>query len=335
MKRVWAWLRKPFHCISLAGCLVLGIMIGLEVSLTFFHYSPSADYELYQIMLPQGPPLIVNASKTPKKVLFCTMLSDDFEMYSFGAVKMAKAIHREFAQLSTLFSISLLDLAVVEVEERPIPPKVWMQLKMAGWQRKITKGRIPPREEGISRDRFKDQFTKLHLWTMDKEGFDWVFYMDSDVYVVRSFVPLFHDVFSASSGKNIWAVEDTPEFPDTFNMGVFAIQPSSVEFRRLLCLLYGKCKGIFPIPYAQAWAEQGFLNAVYWRNWTKIPNTNAMNLAFWAFDREAWEWNATRIQAIHFTMVKPWNWWCPFTQYAPFCHLFWNQNQLSFHPTFQ
>ena len=163
------------------------------------------------------------------------------------------------------------------------------------------------------------------------EEFDWVLYMDSDVFVVRSLLPLVADVLAvsnSSASSKLWAVRDYPAFPDTFNMGMFAMRPSAHEFGDLMCKLHGPCR---QIDFAEAWAEQGFINAVYVRNWTELPMTNSMNLHIWSVDREAWKANASHIQLIHFTMVKPWNWFCPWTEYAPMCYLFWNHDDMKFH----
>ena len=222
-----------------------------------------------------------------------------------------------------------------------------------GWQRKFTRSRIPPRHEGRqTQPRFVDQFTKLHLWSMDREGFDWVFYMDSDIFIVRSIVPIIEEVFLLSSpypssppGKTIWAIRDSGG--NGFNMGMFMIQPSYAEFEELTCKLNETCSRSSNnsnalLYFPEDWMEQGFLNAIYddrsssnsHNKWQELHPTDAMNLATWSEDREAWRLNASKIQAIHFTVMKPWDWICPWTEYAPLCYLFWNKETLSFHRVF-
>lgn len=219
-----------------------------------------------------------------------------------------------------------------EWQERPIPPKVWDSLKKAGWQKKITRKRIPPRTEGIeTNQRFADQFTKLHLWNLVE--YDLVMYMDSDIFLLRSMVPCISSVL-LSPKKKIAAVRDIDEFKDYFNMGMFVISPSKEEFDSLMCKLHAKnCTGATEFHFAEPWMEQGLLNAAYANQWTEIPSTCCMNLALWQskFRENAWRPNASRISAIHYTMIKPWDWFCPFTEHAPMCYLFWNERSMRFH----
>lgn len=184
--------------------------------------------------------------------------------------------------------------------------------------------------------RFEDQFTKLHLWNLVE--YDWILYMDSDVFIVRSIVPMvsfvFHQEAAAATQKNaskkIWAVRDVFDFADSFNMGTFMIKPSESEFHVLLQELH---KG--NISFAEAWMEQGFLNAVYENQWGEMFGGAPINIAVWRFDRDGWRQNASHIQAIHFTSIKPWDWYCPWTVYAPMCYLFWNKETMTFHATTQ
>ena len=316
---------------------LLGFTFGYYV--LFYRYTPENHHAIFQMMMDKKHHVATmanhsNGNNKTLKVLFCTMITDDFYAYSMGAIKLGKAIHKDIPTLQSKLGL-FVETAVVELKERPMPLKIWVKLRdEGGWQRKLSFNRLAPRHEGREVNaRFKDQFTKLRLWTLDEQGFDWVFYMDSDMFVVRSLVPLFDHVIYQNNctSSKLWVIRDFPEFTDAFNMGLFAMQPNSTEFERLVCLLQGGCKGIFPVQFAESWAEQGFLNAVYENQWTDIPYIYGMNLAIWGLQKDVWDANATHIQAVHFTMVKPWNWWCIWTQYAPLCYLFWHRDEMQFH----
>lgn len=158
--------------------------------------------------------------------------------------------------------------------------------------------------------------------------------MDCDIFILRSIVPMISRVMSSAAvlpPPKIWAVRDVYEFSDSFNMGTFMIQPSSTEFTLLLDNLHETNNQTIPFP--EEWMEQGLVNAMYKNRWGEIPATEGgMHLAYWSMDRDAvWRRNASKIQVIHFTNTKPWDWFCPWTEYAPLCYLFWNKEAMRFH----
>ena len=313
-------------------------------------YTPQNDFRVFEMLVDTTLPVQLRTNEKfesdayeaqpipPKqrKVLMCTMMTDNFASYAIGAGKLVQAVHKDIAPIQSQLNI-FLELAVLEMQENPIPLNIWAYLKLAGWQQKITKPRIAPRTEGLAiSSNFKDQFLKLHLWTMDTYGYEWVVYMDSDFFVLRSIIPLFQEILGSSAHQKqapsgIWAVEDLPLFPGSFNAGLIIIQPDSREFQRFQCLLYGKCKDTMPIVFAEEWMEQGFLNAVYEKNWTHISPVHGMNLALWDANSDVWMQNATHLQIIHFTVMKPWSWPCVFTIFSPLCYIFWHKQDLSFH----
>jgi hypothetical protein len=302
-----------------------------------------------------------------RKLLVCTMLTNDFHNYAAGAAKMAHSIvsdknhNKNDKQILWRRHLVHLDLGVLEmqvnclvwdclfapfqnllltqslcvsIQERPIPAKIWDALQELGWQKKFTRPRIKARHEEYSYHgpRFVDQFTKLHLWNFSQ--YDWVLYMDSDVFIVRSIVPMISFVLKQqdennATKKKIWAMRDVFDLSDGFSMGTFMIRPSATEFDYLLRELHHGNKS-----FAEGWMEQGFLNAVYENQWGEIPirDGGPINLAFWYSDRQGWRNNASHIQMIHFNAdVKPWDWYCPWTEFAPLCYLFWNKDAMTFH----
>lgn len=262
------------------------------------------------------------------------MLSGDFARYAAGAAKLAEAMHRDMPILSSQLNLDV-DVALLEMEERPIPPKIWRSLQTSWWQSKITRPRIAPRSEGMEAyERYKNQFTKLHLWNIVQ--YDWIMYVDSDILVLHSLLPCIADVMSSLGEKNrinIAAVGEQGLWENLFNMGMFMLQPSAHEFDSILCKLHGTTSNCSAIPFLEPWMEQGLLNTVYQSNWTRMPIKCSMNLALWQqpWRDTVWRPNATSIVAIHFTMAKPWDWFCPWTQYASMCYFFWNERSMRFH----
>lgn len=326
-------------CISALAALFAAVIL---VEMPMKRYTPENDNDIFSLLLAKqssGHKTLLQLKNGPARnktrMLFCTMLSGNFARYAAGAAKLAEAVHRDMPILSSHLNLQI-DVALLEMAERPIPPKIWRSLQTSGWQSKITRPRIPPRNEGMEAyERFKDQFTKLHLWNMVQ--YDWVMYVDSDILVLRSFLPCIADVLTSSSGQknriNIAAVSEQGVWEKFFNMGMFIIQPSVQEFASLLCKLHGTTSNCSAIPFLEPWMEQGLLNTVYQSNWTRMPIKCSMNLALWEqpLRDTVWRPNATSIVAIHFTMAKPWDWTCPWTQYASMCYLFWNHKSLQFH----
>jgi hypothetical protein len=300
-------------------------------------FTPDKDPVIYNLLTPltldqhaehstTGTSNAYNAEEKPLDgILFCTMLSEDFANYAHGAIRLIRSVkHDPFT--------AGIDTAVLQLAQYPVPSHMWAKLQKAGWGSLITLERIPPRHEGRELyARFKDQFLKLHLWNMT--AYKWVFYMDSDILILRSLGPMIRHVVSHSGREgqggrvetSMWAIEDLPWDVDKFNAGILAIRPNASEFDMLRGLLNSS------IPFDEKWAEQGFLNAVYNSSWGRIPARMALNMAFWDLGADIWNTYAKEAQAIHFTMMKPWTSQCMWSQYAPLCYLFWHEEALRFH----
>jgi lipopolysaccharide biosynthesis glycosyltransferase len=169
-----------------------------------------------------------------------------------------------------------------------------------------------------------DQFTKLQAWNLT--NYNWVLYMDSDTFIVCSIVPMVSFVLTSEQKQPIWVVQDVRASIDSFIMGTFMIQPNSTEFSSLISTLHYEDK----FHFVESWMEQGFLNAVYKDTWGEIPaNFGSIHLVLWSKQRQMW--CSSKMQVIHFTMVKPWDWFCPWTEYVLLCYLFWNMDSMKFH----
>lgn len=103
--------------------------------------------------------------------------------------------------------------------------------------------------------RFREQFTKLWLWSLT--SFQRVLYMDSDTLALADITPLLITPNRPFAAVLDW---EKGEIIQTFNMGVFSIRPDAQEFSRLTTLQRSK------IDYPAHMAEQAFLNSIYNRS---------------------------------------------------------------------
>ena len=123
-----------------------------------------------------------------------------------------------------------LDLVVMELKNKPLTKDAWTRLRAIGWQRCVV-DRIAPLNEKQTFGRFRDQFTKLHVWGMTT--YDTLLYLDSDTLVLG---PIDGLLRTNLDGKRIGAARDygAGKWRPGFNMGVFLIHPSAEEHERLL-----------------------------------------------------------------------------------------------------
>ena len=215
-----------------------------------------------------------------------TMLTEGVERYSLGSLKLIASIQRR-ADTPTS------DFLLLELAEKPLPDEIRVTLIYAGWKPCMVH-RIPAREP--VNPHFTDQFTKLVLWKLVE--YTKVVYLDSDCVVTGSLKPLLQMNLSSHP---IWAAMDIlgGTWGPGFNMGVFAIQPSVKEFKRLMLLKDSN------VAYNTLWSEQGFLNVVYRCVWGDIGFVNNANLAAFLDDRHKWAMHAGEINVIHYTTWKP------------------------------
>ena len=209
---------------------------------------------------------------------------------------------------------SALDLVVMELESRPLSATNWARLRAVGWKR-CTVHRIAPTDEISTFPRFRDQFTKLHLWGMVM--YTTVLYLDADTLVVRSMDAILNTPLGSSfmaAGRDYAA----GQWRQGFNMGVFVVRPDRLEFARLKRL-----QKFGVIAFETAMAEQGFLNVVYRDTWVELPFAYNANLAIYAQDRAYWDKNIATVHIIHYTMTKPWA--CD-AHYAPVCAIWLHAN---------
>ena len=109
-----------------------------------------------------------------------TMLTDDVDKYIGGTIRMGVSAQKHAGRS--------IDLVAMVIDEKLLPKENQEVLYKHGWNICVVK-RIPPKDEQGTFPRFRDQFTKLHVWNM--EMYSRIIYLDSDTLVVGDISRLF------------------------------------------------------------------------------------------------------------------------------------------------
>jgi alpha-N-acetylglucosamine transferase len=115
--------------------------------------------------------------------------------------------------------------------------------------------RINPPRFAIIYPRFRDQYTKLRIWSMI--DYDRVLYLDADTVVIRDINELLMGtIFENNQDGLLGAVEDVwqGQIGPNFNAGVLLIRPNETIFNDMLVKMHNMAA------YGSYWAEQAFLN---------------------------------------------------------------------------
>jgi glycogenin glucosyltransferase len=142
--------------------------------------------------------------------------------------------------------------------------------------------------------KFKDQFTKLALWSWVQ--FERVVYIDSDCIALGDLSP-----FLTQPKLPFAAVRDFEKgnIQQHFNMGVFSFKPDVCEYHRLLALKTSRTN------YTMAFAEQAFLNAIYGKEYEEWPFVYNGNIAAAAQAPVFWREKFSKLRILHYTLIKP------------------------------
>ena len=227
------------------------------------------------------------------KILLATLLTDG-PNYTYSAIKLLKSVIKASDTIK-------FDKLVLELTNKPLAADLKAKLMQVGW--KICQvDRIAPRDEENTYPRFRDQFTKLHLWNMTE--YDAVLYMDSDAFVVGKIDELLNvHTHLNSQNHRIAGASDIWQgtWLNKFNMGIFSIKPNGTELRRLLEL-----KKDPTLYFDPRMSEQEFLNVVYQNQWYNFGFANNANLLAFKEVRDYWYKHNNTINVIHYTVNKPW-----------------------------
>ena len=227
-----------------------------------------------------------------------TLLTDEVSEYIESACKLIRSIQKRTSMAKNV------DFLILEMSGKHLSQQNRQKLVSCGWKNCQVE-RIAPRLD--PHPRFKDQFTKLALWSMTE--YKSVVYFDSDCLAVDSLDYLFnvHRLFQQEKHKIGVARDFRSGWVDTFNMGVFVLKPNSSEYKRLVTLknnpnvsyeviifhmkinLLIEFLLIIINPFKTIMAEQGFMNEVYRNQWFDIGFEYNANLAVYGEQRTFWD----------------------------------------------
>ncbi|KAF4604322.1 hypothetical protein EYR40_001501 [Pleurotus pulmonarius] len=170
--------------------------------------------------------------------------------------------------------------------------------RAAGWEL-LAFPRIGPPHGGKGvRTQFIDQYTKLHIWSLDTIGIKRLVYLDADTLVRRNFDELFRLPFNFAAVPDVYGPGDARGFSLTFNAGVLAIHPSS----RILANMRKKAETArYPIQQA----EQAFLNLYFGTKAARLPYMYNALIAIKKRNPAVWEELKEELVIVHYTDHKP------------------------------
>lgn len=155
--------------------------------------------------------------------------------------------------------------------------------------------RIPPPHGGRGvYSHFLDQFSKLHVWTLDQIGVKSLVYLDADTLVRRNFDELFSLPFTFGAVPDVFK----ERFTLNFNAGVLFVRPSTKVFDNLVAQI---ANADFP----PVDAEQSYLNHYFGAEVVRLPYVYNANLAIKARTRKLWDGMEAEQRVVHFTLIKP------------------------------
>ncbi|KAK7456430.1 hypothetical protein VKT23_010678 [Stygiomarasmius scandens] len=177
-------------------------------------------------------------------------------------------------------------------------------VKSVGWEPHAVPLLPPPHNsEGIS-DRFRDQYTKLRIWSLgDELGIKSAVYLDADTLVLRNFDELFDLPWELGATTDVYG--DDRGFAITFNAGVLAFRPSKETFEKMT-------NELETANYPPEQAEQAFLNLYFGAKVLRLPYMYNGNMAVKYRSSEVWKEIVDEMRVLHYTTVKPfWDWYVP------------------------
>ncbi|OCB84590.1 nucleotide-diphospho-sugar transferase [Sanghuangporus baumii] len=170
------------------------------------------------------------------------------------------------------------------------------QLSEIGWElRPIERIPLPNGGKGVH-PRFRDQYSKLRVWSLDEIGIKSVIYLDGDMLVRQNFDELWGLPFEFAAVSDVYG--DSRGFALSFNAGMMFLHTSSSIFSDML-------NKIETAEYRRLDAEQGFLNSYFASQVVRLPHTYNANLVI--KQRNPFLWGAIEedMRIVHYTMMKP------------------------------
>ncbi|KAH9960028.1 nucleotide-diphospho-sugar transferase [Russula dissimulans] len=169
-------------------------------------------------------------------------------------------------------------------------------VRTAGWELLPVDLIPPPRNGAGIGHRFGDQYTKLHLWSLDSLlGVNRVVYLDADTHVRRNIDELFDMPFPFGVVPDVYVKWG---FQLHFNAGVLVLHPNYTTFERMRARIYD---ARFP----PGEAEQAFFNVYFGADAVRLPYLYNANLAIVERSPELWQAMRDEIRIVHYTYPKP------------------------------
>lgn len=185
--------------------------------------------------------IFITRNRTVRLAVVSSIYNDD---YVEGVEVLAYSLRRVNIQadLILLYIINRLNQSTFD------------RCRKAGWYLWPVE-RIDPPRFAIIYPRFRDQYTKLRIWSLIQ--YDRVLYLDADTLVIRDINELLTGtIFDDDQDSLLAAVEDVwqGQIGPNFNAGVLLIRPNQTIFDDMLVKMHDMAA------YGSYWAEQGFLN---------------------------------------------------------------------------
>jgi len=163
--------------------------------------------------------------------------------------------------------------------------------RAVGWT-PVEVDRIPPPSGLKVGYQYRDQYTKIQLWSMTE--FKKIVYIDSDTLVLQNIDELFYLPYSFNAAKDVW----TFKWDTKFNAGTLVLTPSKKVYDAMLLALSSSAVG--------SRAEQDFMNEFFAFRWATLPYIYNGNLAMAKGHKSVWFNLWKEMKIIHYTMWKPW-----------------------------
>ena len=176
-----------------------------------------------------------------------------------------------------------------------VSPRALCIARAVGWEPHEVPFIPPPHNgEGIYY-RFKDVYTKLNVWSLDKLGIERVVYLDADTLVQQNFDELFDSPFNFAAVPDVYG---TKGFAVTFNTGVLALKPDSAVLENMKQMLE-------TADYPPGEADQSFLNLYFGGKGVQLPYAYNANIAIKQRSPALWDGMKEEMRIVHYTLVKP------------------------------
>ncbi|THV04808.1 nucleotide-diphospho-sugar transferase [Dendrothele bispora CBS 962.96] len=247
-------------------------------------YTPLDNYEHLNILplLRDQTPL----SSSSQRGVFSSLYSDSFAI--------AVAVLGHSVRRANIDARLILPYLSCQVSSNAI-----CIVKAAGWEPHAVPLLPPPHNGRGIHARFRDQYTKLRIWSLGEElGIDSAVYFDADTLVLRNFEEPFNIPWEFGATPDIYRPGDDRGFAITFNAGVLAFRRSKKTFEDMK-------QKLETANYPLEQAEQAFLNLYFGAKALRLPYVYNANIVVKERSLEMWEELKEEARVIHYSVIEP------------------------------